>query len=79
MGSITNPSPLGKNVDRIADRINTFALLDKEGDGVHSSQCRATMEIGRRAIVTLSVPHCRHDPKECNDIVHGPLDHMIER
>lgn len=40
-----------------------LAFWDNEGDGVHSSQYHATMEIyvpGRRAIVTLSVPHCRH-------------------
>lgn len=37
------------------------------------------MEIGRRSIVTLSVPHCRHDPKERNDKLRGPPYHMIER
>ena len=50
-----NPNPLGKNVDRIVDRINSLAFLDKEGDGVHSRQSTVeTLCPRRRAIVTLS-------------------------
>lgn len=64
---ITNPRPLGKNVDRNVDPINSLAVLNREGmDGVPYSQMPCD------DADSLSLAACHRDIVLCPIVVTRP-------